>query len=56
MTDPNVAQAALLITAINEQLRDMTRRLAVAEREGACGHHPARAQEMRSVTAEPPRV
>lgn len=52
MTDPNVAQAALLITAINEQLRDMTRRLAVAEREGACGHHPARAQEMRSVTAE----
>jgi len=38
VTDPNVAQAQIFITALRDQLRDMAPRLARAESEAAYGH------------------
>lgn len=51
MTDPNTAQGAVLITALNEQLHAMTPRLILAERQ-ADSRHGAAAQMMRQVAAE----
>lgn len=51
MTDPNAAQAALLIAALTEQLRDMTPKLLLAERQ-ADSRHAAGARAMRQIAAE----
>jgi hypothetical protein len=51
MTDPNAAQAAVLIAALTEQLRDMTPKLLHAERQ-ADNRHAAGARAMRQIAAE----
>lgn len=51
MTDPNAAQASVLIAALTAQLRDMTPKLLLAERQ-ADHHHPAGARAMRQTAAE----
>lgn len=51
MTDPNVAQAAVLIAALTEQLRDMTPKLLLAQRQ-ADSRHAAGARAMRQIAAE----
>ncbi|WP_019969527.1 hypothetical protein [Mycobacterium sp. 141] len=51
MTDPNGAQAAVLIAALTEQLLDMTPKLLTAERQ-ADRRHAIRARTMRQVAAE----
>ncbi|WP_396911146.1 hypothetical protein [Mycolicibacterium sp.] len=50
MTDPNVAQAAVLIAALNEQLRAMAPKLRTAERQ-ADSRHAAGARAMREIAA-----
>ncbi|MEX3646611.1 hypothetical protein [Mycolicibacterium porcinum] len=51
MTDANAAQGAGLIAALNEQLREMTPKLILAERQ-AEARHAAGARVMRQVAAE----
>lgn len=51
MTDPNAAQGAVLIAALNEQLREMTPKLILAERQ-AQARHASGARVMRQVAAE----
>lgn len=51
MTDPNVAQAAVLIAALTAHLRDMTPKLLLAERQ-ADSRHAAGARAMRQIAAE----
>lgn len=51
MTDPNAAQAAVLIAALTEQLRDMAPKLLLAERQ-ADHRHAAGARAMRQIAAE----
>lgn len=51
MTDPDAAQAAVLIAALTAQLRDMTPKLLHAERQ-ADHRHAAGARAMRHVAAE----
>ncbi|ORV24646.1 hypothetical protein AWB98_20605 [Mycolicibacterium conceptionense] len=51
MTDPNAAQGAVLIAALNEQLREMTPKLILAERQ-AESRHTAGARVMRQIATE----
>jgi hypothetical protein len=50
MTDPNAAQARELLTGLHAQIRDMSPRLARAEREVTLGH-TARARAVRKQAA-----
>ncbi|OKH82091.1 hypothetical protein EB73_23000 [Mycobacterium sp. SWH-M3] len=52
MTDPDGAQARVLLTALREQVREMTPRLARVERKAVCGSHTARSRAMRQQAAE----
>ncbi|WP_396911291.1 hypothetical protein [Mycolicibacterium sp.] len=51
MTDPDAAQAAVLIAALTDQLRDMTPKLLHAEHQ-ADHRHAAGARAMRHVAAD----
>ena len=51
VTDPNAVQASHFVSALREQLREMTPKLVRAERELARAH-PRRARAMRLEAAE----
>jgi DNA-binding transcriptional LysR family regulator len=51
VTDPNTVQASHFVSALREQLREMTPKLVRAERELARGH-AGRARTMRVEAAE----
>jgi hypothetical protein len=51
VTDPNTVQASHFVSALREQLREMTPKLVRAERELAPGH-ASRARAMRLQAAE----
>ena len=51
MMDPDVAQAAVLIGALRDQVREMAAKVARAERDSTCGR-TRRAQAMRRESAQ----